>query len=119
MIEDFEDFYNIGFNYFNSGKSYLKTEVETFDEGAWPEGVTPSDTVGVYRTVDISSQVPGSATSFAIPSYDTTESINLRVYYNGQRLTTGVDVTILTATTFSMTFPPVSGSELVVDYKPL
>ena len=118
LQEDFNDFDNKGYNYFNTGDSYQVTQVETFDLGAWPEGVTPSDGSSIYKTTDISSQVNGILSTFVVPAYDTSDDINLRVYYNGQRLTTGVDVSILTATTFSVTFAPVNGSELVVDYKP-
>ena len=118
IVEEFNDFNSEGYDYFNVGDSFQVTQVEKFDVGAWPEGISPSDGSILYLTTDISSQVTGSATNFVIPAYDTSRSINLRVYYNGQRLTTGVDVTMLTATTFSVTFAPVYGSELVVDYKP-
>lgn len=118
LVEDFEDSYNEGFGYFNVGKKYLNGRIETFDIGAWPQGISPTDGSILYRTVDISSQVNGISTIFTVPIYDTSETINLRVYYNGQRITTGVDVYILTTTTFRMTFAPISGSQLVVDYKP-
>ncbi|MGI9554841.1 MAG: hypothetical protein ACR2M6_02600 [Vampirovibrionia bacterium] len=118
LIEDFEDDFNKGFTYFNTGDSYINGSTETFDVGAWPEGITPSDGESLYKTEDISSQVNGIRTMFTVPAYNTSENINLRVYYNGQRLTTGIDIIISTATTFRMTFAPINGSELVVDYKP-
>jgi hypothetical protein len=118
LTEDFQDYHNVGYEYFDTGKGYLLTIVEEFDVGDWPTGVVPPTESSTYRTTDISSQVDGTRTTFTIPAYDTSNEVNLRVYYNGQRLTTGNDVTILTSTTFSMTFAPKSATELVVDYKP-
>lgn len=118
LVDDFEDYYNVGFTYFDVGTGYRNGQIEEFDVGDWPSGTSPSEGGVVYETIDISSQVDGTETTFVIPAYDTSKDINLRVYYNGQRLTTGGDVTISTVTTFSMTFAPVNGSELVVDYKP-
>ena len=118
LTENFEDYHNKGYDFFDTGKGYLLTVVEEFDVGAWPEGESPSTDGSIFRTEDISSQIDGIISTFTLPSYDTSKDINLRVYYNGQRLTTGGDVTILTSTTFSLTFVPVSGTELVVDYKP-
>lgn len=120
LIENFGDDFNKGFTYFDTGDKYQNGRIETFDIGAWPEGVSPSDGSSLYQTTNISSQVDGTQTIFTVPAYDTSENINLRVYYNGQRLTTGGsgDIIISTATTFRMTFAPVYGSELVVDYKP-
>jgi hypothetical protein len=118
LTENFEDYNNEGYDYFDTGEGYLLTVVERFDIGAWPTGVSPSTGSSVFRTTDISSQVDGIISTFTIPAYDTSKDINIRVYYNGQRLTTGGDVTMLTSSTFSMTFVPASGTELVVDYKP-
>ena len=93
------------------------TTMPTQTAPAYNEGI--QTLVNTYTPpTDISSQVDGIRTIFTVPAYNTSENINLRVYYNGQRLTTGIDIIISTATTFRMTFAPVNGSELVVDYKP-
>jgi len=118
LVEKFNDYDKDGYDYFDTGSGYLLTDVEKFNGDDWPSGVVPPTETGDYRTTDISSQVDGVKTTFTVPAYDTARPVNLRVYYNGQRLTTGNDVTILTSTTFSMTFAPSGGTELVVDYKP-
>lgn len=119
IIEEFNDDEEQGIDKFDVGEGYLSGEIETFTEGDWPTGVVPpSGGSSDYRTFDASDQIDGEKTIFNVPDYDTELNVNLRVYYNGQRLTTGTDVTMLTSTTFSLTFAPVSGTELVVDYKP-
>jgi len=64
---------------------------------------------------DLSSQCDGAIQTFTTGKYI---SGTLRVYWNGQRQTTGEQVTEVTTTTFSTTFVPASDDVLLVDYRP-
>ncbi len=64
---------------------------------------------------DLSSQCDGAAQTFTTGKYI---SGTLRVYWNGQRQTTGETITEVSTTTFSTTFVPSSTDVLLVDYRP-
>ena len=66
---------------------------------------------------DLSSQIDGSTQTFVLPvPIDTT---SLVIYFNGVRQRTGVEVTVLTSTTFSVAFVPPINTVLVAVYKPI
>lgn len=66
---------------------------------------------------DISSQIDGVTQTFvlAVPI----DTASLVIYFNGIRQRTGVEVTVLSSTTFSVAFVPPTNTVLVAVYKPI
>jgi len=72
-----------------------------------------SDGVSVLKQLDISNQIDGNTNTFI-----TTESIDqtsLRVYYNGLRQSPN-DISFNSSTSFSLSFTPLVGDFLFIDY---
>ena len=72
-----------------------------------------SDGVSVLKQLDISNQINGITDTFTI-----SESINqssLRVYYNGLRQSPN-DFSFNSNTSFSLSFTPLVGDSLFIDY---
>ena len=67
------------------------------------------------KNANLTSQVDGETTVFTVPEPFTAGS--LRVYYNGVRQVRNVTFTETNATTFTLTFTPVSGEYITVDYQ--
>ena len=63
---------------------------------------------------NLSSQINDSNTIFAVS--ESFKEASLRVYFNGVRQIVGVTVTINSSTQFELSFTPVSGEYLTVDY---
>ena len=68
------------------------------------------------QEADLSAQVDGITRTFVVPQSFNSEYIV--VYYNGVRQLR-TDITVLTATTFSLSFVPQSNTAIVVVYKAL
>ena len=65
---------------------------------------------------NLTNQITGSSQQFTI-SQDI-QSGSLRVYWNGIRQVESDSFTVLTSTTFSTNFTPLSGETLIVEYIP-
>lgn len=65
---------------------------------------------------DVSSQIDGVTQTFVLSSAFDADS--LVIYFNGVRQRTGVEITVLSSTTFSTDFVPPTGTVLVAVYKP-
>lgn len=66
---------------------------------------------------DLSSQINGVTQTFVVSvAIDTS---TLVIYFNGIRQRTGVEVTVLSSTTFSLAFVPPTNTVLVAVYKPI
>lgn len=66
------------------------------------------------QKANLSSQIDGSTTVFTVP--EAYVSGSLRVYLNGIRQILSVTFTETTATTFTLSFTPVTGDYLSIDY---
>ena len=65
---------------------------------------------------DLSGQITGSNAVFTVPEEYKTGS--LRVYYNGVRQIESTTFSETTSTTFTLTFTPVLGDYISIDYTP-
>lgn len=68
------------------------------------------------KKADLTNQVTGSTAVFTVPEIYETGS--LRVYYNGVRQIEDTTFSETTSTTFTLTFTPVLGDYISIDYKP-
>lgn len=67
------------------------------------------------KKADLTSQVNGSRTVFTVPANYSSNS--LRVYYNGIRQEAGNGYSETSSNTFTLTFTPLSGETISVDYQ--
>jgi hypothetical protein len=82
------------------------------DGGTMPSG----NSSGSETTENLSNQIDGVKTTFTTSNKYV--SGKLRVYYNGIREITGVTVTeSVSRTTFTLSFSPLAGDYLIVDYE--
>ena len=65
---------------------------------------------------NLTGQITGSNAVFTVPEEYQTGS--LRVYYNGVRQIESTTFSETTSTTFTLTFTPVLGDYISIDYKP-
>ena len=66
------------------------------------------------QKANLTSQIDGETQSFTIP--EEYKSGSLRVYWNGVRQVSSITFTEQTSTTFSVTFVPLVGDYITVDY---
>ena len=66
------------------------------------------------KKANLSGQIDGSNQSFTVPEAYVSNS--LRVYYNGVRQVKDVSYTETNTTTFTVSFTPVSGEYITIDY---
>lgn len=67
------------------------------------------------KKADLTAQVDGNRTVFTVPAAYSSNS--LRVYYNGVRQEAGNGFSETSATTFTLTFTPIVGETISVDYQ--
>jgi hypothetical protein len=107
---------DIGYNSFDKGTAYSSGNIETFDIG-WTEGVSPYSRKGessIYSD-DITSQIDGLKTSF-VTTYPYIRG-TLQVSYNGVDQVIGTTFTETSATSFTLSFTPLSGDFLTATYQ--
>lgn len=68
------------------------------------------------KYADLNSQVNGSRNVFSVP--ENYESGKLFVWFNGVMQTRGDTYTETTSSTFTLTFTPVSGENIIILYTP-
>jgi hypothetical protein len=68
------------------------------------------------KYADLNSQVDGSNTVFSVP--ENYESGTLYVFFNGMIQTRGDGYTETTSSTFTLTFTPDSGENIIILYTP-
>lgn len=66
------------------------------------------------KKANLTAQIDGSNQVFIVP--ETYNSNSLRVYYNGVRQVKDVSYTETNTTTFTLSFTPVSGEYITIDY---
>lgn len=66
------------------------------------------------KKANLTSQIDGSNQVFTVPEVYTSGS--LRVYYNGVRQVLNSTYSETTTTTFTLTFTPISGDFITIDY---
>lgn len=66
------------------------------------------------KKANLTGQIDGSNQVFTVP--ETYVSNSLRVYYNGIRQVKDVSYTETNTTTFTVSFTPVSGEYITIDY---
>ena len=68
------------------------------------------------KTTNVTAQIDGETQNFTVP--ETYKAGSLKVYWNGVRQIKDVTITELTSTTFSVSFVPLVGDYLLIDYSP-
>ena len=68
------------------------------------------------KTANLTGQIDGSTQNFTVP--ENYKSGSLKVYWNGVRQIKDISITELTSTTFSVSFLPIVGDYLLIDYSP-
>ena len=96
------------------GTNYAIGNAEKFGNSDWGQGTTPTSS-SANKTTDLTSQINGTASVFTMPEEYVSGS--LRIYYNGVRQIVGVTATETSSTTFSLSFVPLPGDVLNVDYR--
>ena len=73
-------------------------------------------TTGIdMEKANLTEQITGSRDVFTIPAADTS---SIRVYYNGIRQVEGENFTVTNSTTLTLSFTPIVGDFLTIDYTP-